>query len=78
MHYAGYDNGYLKYRCPVKCGKVAKCPLRVPCRPLQGYGAVLKLSIKDDYRRYTAVPRETKKWELLPWRNRNVGVTCAG
>lgn len=41
------------------------CPLRVPCRPLKGYGLVVKLNTRDDCRRYTAVPRETKKWERL-------------
>lgn len=65
MVYAGNDNGYLKYRCPAKCRKGVACPLRVPCRPLKGYGLVVKLNTRDDCRRYTAVPRETKKWERL-------------
>lgn len=65
MFFAGYDNGHLKYRCPAKCRKGVTCPLRAPCRPLRGYGLVVKLNTRDDYRRFTAVPRETKKWERL-------------
>ena len=66
MSYAGYDNGRLKYRAPCVVGKEKKeCALRVPCFDRRGYGLVVKLRIKDDYWRYTAVPRETKKWRRL-------------
>ena len=65
MGFWGYDNGCLKYRCPAKFKKGVTCPLRVPCRPLAGYGHVVKLRMKKDYRRLTAVPRETGKWRRL-------------
>lgn len=66
MSYAGHDNGFLKYRAPCVVGKEKKeCPLRAPCCDRRGYGLVVKLRIKEDYRRFTAVPRETKKWKRL-------------
>lgn len=64
MTFAGYDNGYLKYRAPC-ITKGVKCPHRVRCCSAQGYGLVVKLRVSADYRRYTPIPRETKKWQRL-------------
>ena len=64
MYYAGYDNGFLKYRCPAISTGV-KCQARQPCCRLDGYGTVVKLNTREDPRRYTPVPRETKKWARL-------------
>lgn len=64
MSYAGYDNGYLKYRAPCLT-KGVKCPQRVRCCSARGYGLVVKLRVSADYRRYTPLPRETKKWQRV-------------
>lgn len=64
MSYAGYDNGYLKYRAPCLI-KGFKCPHRVRCCSARGYGLVVKLKVADDYRRFTPIPRETKKWQRI-------------
>lgn len=63
MVYWGRDGNYLKYRCPEAAGK-SKCPSRYKCTP-SAYGSVLKLPISQDYRRYSGLPRETKKWKRL-------------
>jgi hypothetical protein len=63
MVYWGRDGRYLKYRCPEAAGK-GKCQSLSRCTP-SAYGYVLKLPIAQDYRRYSGLPRETKKWKRL-------------
>lgn len=61
----GYDKKQkiLKYRCPLACGKQG-CTWLDKCSR-SSYGQVVKVKLKDDYRRFTQVPRKTKKWRSL-------------
>jgi len=66
MSYAGYDNGFLKYRAPCIV-QGFDCPLGVHgrcCHP-KSYGTVVKLRVRDNPRRYSPVPRESKKWKRI-------------
>lgn len=65
MVFWGYDRKQksLKYRCPVACGKKG-CTWIDKCSS-STYGRVVKLKLKDDYRRYIQVPRHTERWQKL-------------
>lgn len=65
MVFWGYDKDQktLKYRCPLKCGKPG-CKWLDKCSESL-YGLVVKLKLKDDYRRFIRVPRHTKKWAKI-------------
>lgn len=61
----GYDKKQkrLKYRCPQACGKQG-CTWLDKCSK-SSYGQVIKIKLKDDYRRFIQVPRHTKRWKKL-------------
>jgi hypothetical protein len=61
----GYDKGQkiLKYRCPLVCGKEG-CLTPETCSA-SSYGYVVKLKLKDDYRRFIQVPRHTDAFKKL-------------
>ncbi len=65
MVFWGYDKKQkrLKYRCPVACGR-SGCTWIEKCSK-SSYGHVVKVKLKDDYRRFTQVPRETQRWQVL-------------
>jgi hypothetical protein len=62
MVFWGYDKKQkrLKYRCPQACGKKG-CTWIDKCSK-SAYGHVVKINLKDDYRRFIAVPRHTETW----------------
>lgn len=62
MVFWGYDKKQkrLKYRCPQACGKKG-CTWIHKCSK-SAYGQVVKINLKDDYRRFIAVPRHTETW----------------
>lgn len=64
MTYAGRDGDWLKWRCPVASGKLKRCPERGRCTT-SAYGAVRKVKIASDPRRYPGLWRESKKWTRL-------------
>ena len=64
MTYAGRDGDWLKWRCPVASGKAEKCKMLGRCTASK-YGAVRKVSIKGDPRRYPGLWRDSKKWKRL-------------
>jgi len=64
MDYWGRDGDYLKWRCPVKQGKAEKCLAFGRCTN-PDYGAVLKVRIREDPRRFPGLSRESKKWSRL-------------
>lgn len=64
MVYAGRDGDYLKWRCPVACGRLASCPERGRCTT-SAYGAVRKVDIRKEPRRHPGLWRESKKWTRL-------------
>lgn len=64
MVYAGRDGDYLKWRCAVACGRLEACPLGGRCTA-SAYGAVRKVRIAEDCRRYPGLWRESKKWTRL-------------
>jgi hypothetical protein len=64
MAYAGRDGDWLKWRCPVACGKAEACTMLGRCTASQ-YGAVRKVSIKQDPRRYPGLWRDSRKWKRL-------------
>ena len=65
MVFWGYDKrqGRLKYRCPLACGKKG-CTWTDKCSASE-YGHVVKVRIKDDYRRFIQIPRHTRRWKEL-------------
>jgi len=64
MAYAGRDGDYLKWRCPVVCKKADRCEMFGRCTA-SAYGAVRKVRIKEDPRRFPGLWRESKKWKRL-------------
>jgi IS5 family transposase len=64
MVYAGRDGDYLKWRCPVACGRLESCPERGRCTT-SAYGAVRKVDIRKEPRRYPGLWRDSKKWTRL-------------
>lgn len=66
MVFWGYEKRTqsLKYRCPHALGRV-NCKDWGICNGRQTYGKTLRIPLKLNYRYYTAVPRETKKWKRL-------------
>jgi len=64
MVYDGRDGDYLKWRCPIACGKADKCQQIGPCTASE-YGAVRKVPIKGDPRRYPGLWRGSDKWTRL-------------
>jgi len=64
MVYDGRDGDYLKWRCPLACGKADKCQQLGRCTTSE-YGAVRKVSIWGDPRRYPGLWRDSKKWKRL-------------
>lgn len=66
LAFAGYDNGYLKYRCPAKTGH-AKCPFGGNGDFCSGspYRLVLKYSVKANPRKFCRIPRHTAKFKRL-------------
>lgn len=65
MVFWGYDRKQkrLKYRCPHACGK-GSCTWIDKCSK-SAYGQLVKIRLKDDYRRFIQVPRHTKRWQKL-------------
>ena len=69
LTFAGYDNGFLKYRCPAKTGHV-KCPfgdfgeMSSFCSD-NPYGLTLKYSVRKNPRKFSRIPRHTKKFKRL-------------
>ena len=63
MSSEGYDKKQkrLKYRCPVACGK-GGCTQVDECSR-SSYGQVVKIKLRDDYRRFIQVSRHTKRCE---------------
>ncbi len=65
MLFRGYekDRQSLKYGCP--CDGVGPCPFfGARCnKPSGGPGAIIRIKLADNYRYYTAIPRESKKWD---------------
>ena len=59
MVYGGRDGDYLKWHCPVARGKAQECLMRGRCTA-SAYGAVRKVKIWDDPRRYPGLARESK------------------
>jgi hypothetical protein len=65
MTYWGRDGDYLKWRCPVACGKTKEeCTAFGRCTASE-YGTVLKVNIWEDPRRFPGLWRESKKWKRL-------------
>lgn len=64
MAYDGRDHDYLKYRCPVACGKAEQCTAFGRCTA-SPYGHVRKVHIWEDPRRFPGLARESKKWTRL-------------
>jgi len=64
MAYAGRDGDYLKWRCPLICGKVSECTAFGRCSA-SAYGTVRKISIWEDPRRFPGLWRDSKKWRRL-------------
>ncbi|MCK4821958.1 transposase, partial [bacterium] len=65
MVFWGYDRKQkrLKYRCPQACGK-GGCTWLDKCSK-SAYGHVVKINIRDDYRRFIQVPRHTNRFRRL-------------
>jgi IS5 family transposase len=69
LTFAGYDNGFLKYRCPAKTGHLT-CPFgdfgetSSFCSD-SPYGLTLKYSVQQNPRKFCRVPRHTKKFKRL-------------
>ena len=65
MTFWGYDHKRksLKYQCPQACGKDG-CTWLYKCSK-SSYGYVVKIRIKDYYRRFCPAPRHTNKWRKL-------------
>lgn len=65
MVFWGYDKKQkrLKYRCPQACGKEG-CTWIDKCSK-SSYGQVVKIKLRDDYRRFIQVPRHTNKWRNM-------------
>lgn len=63
MVFWGYDKKQkrLKYRCPLACGKKG-CTWIEKCSK-SDYGQVVKINLKDDYRRFIQIPRHTKEYK---------------
>jgi transposase len=64
MAYWGYDNGYIKFRCPHMAGKV-NCPMGTNWCSSGNYGAVVKKKISDNPRYFTYPRRGSPKWQKL-------------
>ena len=64
MVYDGRDGNYLKWRCPLACGKADSCKCMGRCTA-SAYGAVRKVAIAEDPRRYPGLWRQSKKWSRL-------------
>ncbi|SEP11543.1 Transposase DDE domain-containing protein [Paenibacillus sophorae] len=64
MTYWGLENGRLKFRCPHATGKV-DCPLGMTACSNSNYGMVVKVSGRDDLRRYCLPHRESRGWKDL-------------
>lgn len=69
LTFVGYDNGFLKYRCPAKTGHI-QCPfgdfgeMSSFCSD-SPYGLTLKYSVRQHARKFCRVPRHTKKFKRL-------------
>lgn len=65
MRFLGYEKSRkaLKYGCP--CHGHGECPFfGARCnRAVGGAGLILRIKLEDNYRYYTAIPRESKKWK---------------
>ncbi|MBP3869553.1 MAG: hypothetical protein J6E46_01110 [Faecalicoccus sp.] len=66
----GYDNSKkaTKYRCPVKAGKIHKCPLGNECSS-SPYGRVKKTYDKTNYKLFGPIPYQSPKWKEI-YKNR--------
>ena len=73
MTYNGNCKGRsrIKWRCPLKCGKVDSCPRLDQCSP-SPYGRVFYTKPDWDLRLFTPVPRGSKEFKLT-YKNR----TCS-
>jgi len=60
MAYAGRDGGHLKWRCPVVLGKAERCECLGRCS-VSEYGAVRKVRIAEDPRRFPGLWRESRQ-----------------
>jgi len=64
MVYSGRDGDYLKWRCPLTCGKVNEGTAFGRCSA-SAYGTVRKISIGEDPRRFPGLWRDSQKWRRL-------------
>lgn len=64
MTYWGQDKERLKFRCPHATGQV-DCPLGMTACSSSNYGMVVKVSSRDDLRRYALPHRESRNWKEL-------------
>ena len=65
MVYWGHcpDRHRLKWRCPLKLGKVHECTCADKCSP-SDYGRTIYIYPKWDFRLFTTIPRDSDLWKL--------------
>ena len=56
------DRCRIKYRCPLACGKIDKCPHKSKCSP-SGYGRTVYVKPDWDLRLFTRIPRGSDAWK---------------
>jgi transposase, IS5 family len=64
MVYWGRDGDYLKWRCPAVMER-RRCRCTLDNCTTSAYGAVLKINIEEDPRRFPGLSRDSKKWKRL-------------
>ena len=52
----------VKYRCPLKTGKVKWCPYDENCNKT-AYGKIVYIKLAQDLRLFTPIPRNTPQWD---------------
>jgi len=57
------DRDRIKFRCPLKLGKVSKCACTADCSP-SPYGRTIYIYPKWDLRLFTNIPRGSDLWKL--------------
>jgi hypothetical protein len=57
------DRDRIKYRCPLKLGKVSECICTSSCSPSE-YGRTIYIYPKWDLRLFTIIPRGSDLWKL--------------
>ena len=56
------DRCRIKYRCPLACGKIDKCPHKSKCSPSK-YGRTVYVKPDWDLRLFTRIPRSSDAWK---------------